>query len=60
MKTQKFSLTHVFLAALLVCGCIGVTAMAFNYSGRVDIRLGSEGITFKIDGREGRKVEERQ
>lgn len=52
MKTQRFSLTHVFLAALVVCGCIGVAAMGFNYSGKIDIRLGSDGITFRIDGGE--------
>jgi hypothetical protein len=57
MKKQKFSVTHVFVSALFVCGCIGVSAMAFNYSGKVDIRLGPEGIVFRIDGGSAPKVE---
>lgn len=60
MKTQRFALTHVLLVALLVCGSIGIAAMVFNYSGRVDIRIGAEGIVFRIDGDKNPKLEGKQ
>jgi hypothetical protein len=55
MKGKNFSVTHVLVSALIVCGCIGVSAMAFRYSGKIDIRLGPEGIVFRIDGAETAK-----
>jgi hypothetical protein len=58
MRHQKFSLTNVFMTTLFVSGAIGVAAIAFNYSGKVDIRLGSDGIVFRIDGDKAHKLEQ--
>jgi hypothetical protein len=50
MTKPEFPLTYVFVAALLVSGAVGIAAVVSNYSGNVDIKLGTEGIQFRVDG----------
>ena len=47
---SNFSLTRIFVTTLLVGGAVGVIAVVSDYSGKVDIKLGPEGIEFRVHG----------
>jgi hypothetical protein len=50
MRISKFPLTYTFLAAIFVNGAIAAYAIATNYSGKLGIQLGSDGVSVEIDG----------
>jgi hypothetical protein len=56
MTKQEFPLTSVFVVALLVSGAVGIAAVVSNYSGNVDIKLGTEGIQFRVGGSSTPKI----
>jgi hypothetical protein len=50
MRGLKFPLTYTFLAAIFVGGAIAGYAIASNYSGKLGIKLGTDGVSVEIDG----------
>ena len=40
----------IIVWALAAAALIGVAAVAFNYQGRVDFNLGTDGVNLQIDG----------
>ena len=50
MGQPNSSLTQIFVTTLLVGGAIGIIAIVSDYSGKVDIKLGPEGIQFRVYG----------
>ena len=44
------TLNETFLSALLVVGAIVLCAIAFKYSGRIQLGIGSNGVQMVIDG----------
>jgi hypothetical protein len=50
MRSSKLPLTYTFLAAIFVGGLIAGYAIASNYSGKLGIKLGTDGVSLEIDG----------
>lgn len=50
MEKPKYSLNQMFVAAFVVVGSVASLAIAFNYSGNIQLRFGTEGIQLDIDG----------
>jgi hypothetical protein len=50
MPNNKLSLNHTFLAAIFVGGAIAGYAIASNYSGKLGIKLSTDGVLVEIDG----------
>ena len=50
MRSSKFPLTYTFLTAIFVGGAIAGYAIASNYSGKLGIKLGTDGVLVEIDG----------
>ena len=47
---KSFSITQTIVGALAAVALIGVAAAAFNYQGKVDFNLGTDGVNLQIDG----------
>lgn len=47
---KSFSITQTIVGALAAVALIGVAAAAFNYQGKVDFNLGTDGVKLLIDG----------
>lgn len=47
---QSFFLNQVITTALIAGALIGVAIAGFNYQGRVDFNLGTNGVNLKVDG----------
>jgi hypothetical protein len=50
MFNMRFPLNHILLTAILVGGAIAGYAIDSNYSGKLGIKLGTDGVSVEIDG----------
>lgn len=50
MEKTRFTLNQTLVSAFLVIGAIVISAIAFNYSGDVQLKFGADGIQVQING----------
>lgn len=50
MERQKSSVHQAFSTALVVVGAVAICAVGFNYSGKIQVKLGSDGLQLQVEG----------
>ncbi|HEY9663964.1 MAG TPA: hypothetical protein V6C65_36400 [Allocoleopsis sp.] len=48
---KGFSYSQTFVSVFLVIGAIVVSAIVFDYSGDLQLKIGADGIQIQVDGR---------
>jgi small neutral amino acid transporter SnatA (MarC family) len=49
MKSKHF-LNQTVSSVFIVVGAIVISAITFNYAGKIDLKLGADGIQVQVDG----------
>lgn len=49
MKKSQITVHQTFASVFLVIGAIAVFAVAFDYSGKIEVKLGAEGVHLQIN-----------
>jgi hypothetical protein len=52
MNSTKATLNHALVSAFLAVGAIVISAVVSDYSGKIDVSFGSDGIQVQVDGNE--------
>jgi hypothetical protein len=50
MEKPKLTLNQTLTSAFLVVGAIVISAVAFNYSGKIQLKFGADGMQVQVDG----------
>lgn len=50
MEKPKNTLNQTVISIFIVVGAIVVTAIAFNYSGKIQLKFGPSGVELQVDG----------
>jgi len=50
MGKRILTINQVLLAVLFVVGAIALTAMASDYAGKIQLKVGPDGVQLEIDG----------
>lgn len=52
MERPKLTLNQTLVSAFFVIGAIVISAVAFNYSGDIQLKFGADGIQVGVEGGE--------
>lgn len=55
MKKENSIVNQALITAFLVVGVTAVSAVAFEYSGEIQLKFGSDGIQLQVDGQDKTK-----
>lgn len=50
MEKPKSTLNQAVVSIFIVVGAVVIAAVAFDYTGKIQLRLGSDGVQLQVDG----------
>lgn len=52
MKNSRNFVNQAFVTAFLVIGAVAISGVVFNYSGKLQIKFGADGIQLQLSGQD--------